>query len=128
MKKRTRLKSWKSIFIYRVSQRRSLNFNHNQNINDKFKVDRLRKKCFLYDDNHKVKNCDLLRKLKKLIKRNRKKIKTSKNKENKQKTYNVEIFSMNNDSFIDVNFDNKKNMKEIVVLFKKLINKILKSA
>ena len=33
---------------------------------------------------------------------------------------------MNNDNFIDVNFDNEKNMKEIVALFKKLINKIFK--
>ena len=80
----------------------------------------------MYDDNHKVKNCDLLRKLKKLVKRNREKIKISKNKKNKQKTYNVEIFSMNNDNFIDVNFDNENNMKEIVILFKKLINKIFK--
>ena len=79
------------------------------------------------DDDYKVKNCDLLRKLKKLVKRNREKIKISKNKENKQKTYNVQVFSINNDSFIDVNFDNEKDMKEIVVLFKKLINKILKS-
>ena len=78
------------------------------------------------NNDHKVKNCDLLRKLKKLVKRNREKIKINKNKENKQKTYNVEIFSINNDNFINVNFDNKKNIKEIVVLFKELINKIFK--
>ena len=34
---------------------------------------------------------------------------------------------MNNDNFIDVNFDNEKNIKKIVILFKELINKILKS-
>ena len=85
------------------------------------------KKCFLCDNDYKVKNCDLLQKLKKLIKRNRKKIKTSKNKKNKQKTYNVEVFSLNDDNFIDVNFDNKKDMKKIIALFKKLINKIFKS-
>ena len=67
-----------------------------------------------------------MRKLKKLIKRNREKIKTNKNKENKQKTYNVKIFLMNNDNFINVNFDNEKNMKKIIILFKELINKILK--
>ena len=79
------------------------------------------------DDDYKIKNCDLLRKLKKFVKRDREKIKTNKNKENKQKTYNVEVFLMSSDNFIDVNFDNKKNMKEIVVLFKELINKIFKS-
>ena len=79
------------------------------------------------DDDYKVKNCDLLRKLKKFIKRDRKKIKINKNKEDKQKTYNVEIFLMSNDNFIDVNSDNKKNMKEILILFKELINKIFKS-
>ena len=80
----------------------------------------------MYNDDHKIKSCDLLRKLKKLIEQNRKKIKISKNKEDKQKIYNVEVFSINNNNFIDVNFDNEKNMKEIVVLFKKLINKIFK--
>ena len=87
----------------------------------------IKKKYFLCNDDHKIKNCDLLRKLKKLIKQNRKKIKISKNKENKQKTYNVEIFLMNNNNFIDVNFDNEKNIKKIVILFKKLISKIFKS-
>ena len=114
-------------FTYRVSQRRSSSFSHNRNINDEFKIDRSRKECFLCDDDYRIKNCDLLRKLKKFVKRNREKIKTNKNKENKQKTYNVEIFSMNSDSFIDVNFNNEENMKKIVALFKKLINKIFKS-
>ena len=114
-------------FTYRVFQRRFLSFNHDRNINDEFKIDWSRRECFLCDDDYKIKDCNLLRKLKKLVKRNREKIKISKNKENKQKTYNVEIFSMNNDSFIDVNFDNEKNIKEIVVLFKELINKIFKS-
>ena len=68
-----------------------------------------------------------MRKLRKLVKRNQEKIKINKNKEDKQKTYNAEIFSMSNDNFINVNFDNEKNMKEIVVFFKELINKILKS-
>ena len=67
-----------------------------------------------------------MQKLKKFVKRNRKKIKINKNKENKQKTYNVKVFSMNNNIFIDVNFDNEKNMKKIVVLFKELIDKIFK--
>ena len=114
-------------FTYRVLQRRFLNFNHDRNINNEFKVGRLRRECFLYDNDYKIKNCNLLRKLRKLVKRNWKKIKTSKNKKNKQKTYNVEIFLMNDDSFIDVNFDNEKNMKKIIVLFKELINKIFKS-
>ena len=113
-------------FTYRVSQQRFLNFNHNQNINNKFKIDRLKKECFLYDDDHKIKNCNLLRKLKKFVKRNWEKIKTNKNRRNKQKTYNVKVFLINNNNFIDVNFDNEKNIKKIVVLFKKLINKILK--
>ena len=114
-------------FIYRVSQQRFLNFNHNRNINNEFKVNRSSRKCFLCDDNHKIKKCDLLRKLKKLIKRNREKIKTNKNKKDKQKTYNIKDFSMNNDNFINVNFNIEKYMKEIVALFKELINKILKS-
>ena len=78
------------------------------------------------NNDYKIKNYDLLRKLKKFIKRNREKIKISKNRKNKQKTYNVEVFSMSSDSFIDINFDNKKDMKRIVILFKELINKIFK--
>ena len=79
------------------------------------------------DDNYKVKNYDLLRKLRKFMKRNQEKIKINKNKENKQKTYNVEISLISSDSLIDVNFDNEKNIKKIIILFKKLINKIFKS-
>ena len=33
---------------------------------------------------------------------------------------------MNNVNFIDVNFDTEQNMKEIVILFKELINQICK--
>ena len=113
-------------FTYRVFQQRFLSFNHDRNINNKFKINWSRKKCFLCDDDHKVKNYDLLRKLKKFVKQNQEKIKTNKNKKT-SRNYNVEIFLMNNNNFINVNFDNEENMKEIVVLFKKLINKIFKS-
>ena len=88
-------------------------------------VDR-EKKCFLYDEDHKVKNCNLLRKLRKLIKRSQKRIKTIKIKKDKHKVYNVEMFLMNSVSFIDVDSDNEKNIKKIFVLFKELINKIYK--
>ena len=86
----------------------------------------LKKKCFLYDKNHKIKNCDLFKKFKKFVK-HEKKIK-NKNVKFKQKIYNVENFkfnNVNNFKFFNINSNNDKNMKKIVVLFKKIINKIV---
>ena len=47
----------------------------------------------------------------------------------KQKTYNVEDFLISDNDQLDVDIDSsdEKDMKKIVVLFKKLISKILKS-
>ena len=73
-----------------------------------------------------------MRKLRKFAKRSNEKIKNKENKhvkKNKQRTYNVEDFSVSDVSsfkFSDINFDDEKDMKEIAALFKKLISKILK--
>ena len=115
---------------YRISQRRSFNnFDERRltrNIKSKFK----NKSCFLCDDDHQIKDCDLLRKLKKLrkfvIEKTRKNNKFDKQK---QKTYNVNdntSFVSNSVESLNIDFDNEKNMKKIVALFKKLINIILK--
>ena len=82
---------------------------------------------FLCDENYKIKNCELLQKLKKFAKKNKNKIKNKDDKyvnKHKQRAYNVEKFSTNdNNNFelFDIDSNNEKNMKEIVVLFKKLI-------
>ena len=59
------------------------------------------------------------------MKRNQKKIKTIKNKENKQKIYNVEIFLINNVHFIDINFNNEKNIKKWLFCSKKWLIEFL---
>ena len=62
-----------------------------------------------------------------MIKTLMRKSKDNKLIKSKQKIYNVNnFFVINNVEFIDIDFNNEKNMKEIVVLFKKLINIVLK--
>ena len=73
-----------------------------------------------------IKNCSFFRKIRKFVKffENRKKNKIDKQK---QKIYNVnDFFFDNNIEFLNIDLNNKKNIKKIVVLFKKLINIIFK--
>ena len=116
---------------YRISQRRRFdNFNNierrHKHRENKFKFKQ--SDCFLCDANHRIKNCSFLRELRKLFKylALKKKIKLKQ----KQKTYNANdnvFFVNNNVEFLDIAFDNEENMKEIIALFKELINIILKS-
>ena len=108
---------------YRISQRRFFSSNENSR---RFNVKtRKTRDCFLCDDSHKIANCDFLKKLTKWAKKQKTKKLISKNK--KHKAYNVEnFFSFNNSFDIDIDSNNEKHMKKIVVLFKKLINRLFK--
>ena len=124
---------------YLISQRRyssssndrSFNRNRRRETNNK-SIFKSKKECFLCDEFHRIKNCELLRKLRKLIKRKKKKFKNKNIKisDRKHKAYNADDFTVSdasNSRFDDVNSDNEKNMKELAALFKELVNKILKS-
>ena len=69
----------------------------------------------------------MLKNFRKMIKTLMRKSKDNKLIKSKQKTYNVnDFFVINNVEFIDIDFNNEKNMKKIVILFKKLINIVFK--
>ena len=69
----------------------------------------------------------MLKDFRKMIKTLMRKSKDNKLVKSKQKTYNVnDFFVINNVEFIDIDFNNEKNMKKIVALFKKLVNIVLK--
>ena len=107
---------------YRISQRRFFNSNQSSR---RFNVKtRKTRNCFLCDNSHRIANCDFLKKLRKWTKKQKIKKIMSKNK--KHKAYNVEDFSSFSNFDIDIDSNNEKHMKKIVVLFKKLINKFLK--
>ena len=107
---------------YRISQRR---FFSSDESSRRFNVKtRKTRDCFLCDDSHRIADCDFLKKLRKWAKKQKTKKLISKNK--KHKAYNVEDFFSFSSFDIDIDSDNEKHMKKIVVLFKELISRLLK--
>lgn len=82
--------------------------------------------CFLCDGPHRVKDCEFLKDLRKLVKAQKRKDKDGKNIKQKQKAYNANDNNSFSDSLrsLDIDFNNEENMKEIAALSKELVSTV----
>ena len=126
---------------YRIPQRRSSSSDedsHRPNRNQRRESERQESKrsrqrktssCFLCGkDDHRIKDCSLLKKLRRFLKRTEEKARIKKDKKvDKPKAYNAEVSSVNSDSSVDIDSDDEEDMEEIAALSKELVSKIPKS-
>ena len=116
---------------YRIPQRRSSSSSGERRFTRNTKLKPKDKGCFLYDSDYRIKDCDLLRKLRKLGKLVTEKArKDSKPGKQKQKAYNANdnISSASSSAeSLNIDSDNEEDIEEIAALSKELVSTVPKS-